>query len=217
MKSPHEILEIYDLDGNIIEIKHRQEFYDEIQKEFEETGKITKKVKAIRVLLMTTDGRIYLQRRSDLKAHNRGLYDKTTGGHFMSGHTWEMTVVREMVEELGIPTVVLPAKEFTKAIETTDVSIIGIFKEIDYDANFLSVRTTDSVPIEQPFMTTFYVGYYDGSIRFRDGEASGIEVHTLTGLKADIQAHPEKYTQDLKVMLQRYEKYLVPANQISEH
>ena len=42
-----ELLEIYDLDGNIIKTQKRDEFYDEIKKEFKETGKITKQVKSI--------------------------------------------------------------------------------------------------------------------------------------------------------------------------
>ena len=216
MNEPTELLEVYDMNDDLIEVMAREDFYSEIQNEYEETGKITKKVKSIRVILMTTDGRIYVQRRSNQKEQNRGLYDKTIGGHYMSGHTWEMTVVREMVEELGIPSVVLPPKDFKKAINTTNTDIIGIFKEIDYDNNFLSMRTTDSNPIVQPYMNTFYIGYYDGPIKFHDGEASGIEVHSLDELEKDIAEHPDKYTEDIKVMIQKYRGHLTPADEITK-
>lgn len=212
IKEQQELLEVYDLKGNLIELKLRSEFYNEIEEEFASTGAVTKKVKSIRVLLMNSSGKLYLQKRSNMKSHNKGLYDKTIGGHFMSGHTWEMTVVREMVEELGIPSVVLPAKDFSKAIKTTDLSIIGIFKEVDYDPNFSSTRTAQEGSIVQPFMNTFYIGYYDGSIKFQDGEASGIEVYSLSELDADIVRNPERYTQDLKTMIVRFRKYLIPAD-----
>lgn len=215
VKGPHEILEIYDLEGTFLGTETRSNFYAEIENEFAKTGKITKKVKSIRVMLMSSDGRLYLQKRSKLKVHNSGLYDKTAGGHFMCGHTWEMTVVREMVEELGIPSVVLPAQHFAEAVKTTDLSIIGIFKEIDYDPHFISIRTTTGKPIEQPFMTMFYFGYYDGFIRFHDGEASGIEVYSLEELEPEIKAHPERYTRDLQHMIEKYRKFLVPINRVS--
>ena len=99
-------------------------------------------------------------------------------------------------------------------METTNLSVIALFKELDTDDSYMSTRTTDAEPIVQPFITRFYVGYYDGGLRFHDGEASGIEVHSLPELKADIAAHPEKYTEDLKYMVQKYEKDLVPISKI---
>lgn len=214
MKKSEEMLEVYDLQNTFIKLQPRQDFYNEVQAEFVATGTITKKVKSVRVILMTSDGRLYLQRRSSLKEQNRGLYDKTTGGHFISGHTWELTLMREMIEELGIPAVTLNQTEFNQAITTTDLSIIALFKQIDEDTNFLSVRTTDTTPFVQPFITRFYVGYYNGAIKFHDGEASGIEVHSLQELQTDIFNNPAKYTQDLKVMIQRYSEHLVPMSSL---
>ena len=59
-----------------------------------------------------------------------------------------------------------------------------------------------------------YVGYYDGAIKFRDGEASGIEVLSLDELKEELTTHPEKFTEDLKFMIEKYEKYLVPISEL---
>lgn len=63
-------------------------------------------------------------------------------------------------------------------------------------------------------MAMFFIGYYDGSIRFSDGEASGIETHTLMELKDDIIESPQKYTEDLKFMVEQYGKYLVPVSEL---
>ena len=216
MEASKELLEIYSMGDELLELKERDIFYEEIQNEYASTGKISKKVKSIRVLLMTSDGRIYLQKRSNTKEQNRGLYDKTVGGHSVSGHTWEVTLVKEMAEELGIPSVVLPAKDFSKAVRSTNTSIIGIFKEIEYDNNFMSERILDTGKIVQPHITTFYIGYYDGPIKFHDGEASGIEVHSLKELEEDIANHPEKYTHDLKIMIQKYRDHLIPVDRITK-
>tara|TARA_Y100000310_G_scaffold322234_1_gene381042 strand:- start:844 stop:1089 length:246 start_codon:yes stop_codon:yes gene_type:complete len=75
-----EKLEIYDLDENLLGVEERSKFYTEIKKEFAETGKITKQVKRTVILLMNSQGRIYLQKRSKLKKENPSLYDKTVGG-----------------------------------------------------------------------------------------------------------------------------------------
>lgn len=87
-----EELEIYDMNDNLIEIEDRKKFYSEIKKEFEETGKITRKVKSIRLIVMNSQGRIYLQKRSNIKDENAGLYDKTIGGHVAKEDSWNMTL-----------------------------------------------------------------------------------------------------------------------------
>jgi len=206
-----EKLEIYDLDGNLLETEDREKFYDEIKKEFAETGKITRQIKTIRLLLMNSQGRIYLQKRSKLKQENSGLYDKTVGGHVSAGDSYEMTVVRECAEELGFPASVLTPEEFRKAIKVTKLDIIGIFKKIEYVSKFMSKRVVNKGnDFIQPCMDSTYLGYYDGPIKFVDGESSGVEVFSLDELKEEIKNNPEKFTEDIKFMIKKYEKYLKP-------
>lgn len=210
-----ELLEVYDLEDKFIEVKDRNDFYSEAKKEFAEKGKIIKKVKTIRCLLMNSNGRIYLQKRSNLKNDNPGLYDKTVGGHVFASDTYDMSAIRECAEELGFPMAILNSQEFEKAIKTTDLSIIGIFRKVDYVSNFISKRTLkngDNFII--PYMTNIYIGYYDGAIRFIDGESSGIEVFSLDELKENIKNDPSKFTEDVKFMVEKYEKYLVPIKNI---
>ena len=95
-----ELLEIYDLQSNLIGVQDRKEFYNEIREEAKADTPITRKVKTIKLLLMTSAGRIYVQKRSKLKEENTGMYDKTVGGHIVAGDSANMTVVKECAEEL---------------------------------------------------------------------------------------------------------------------
>jgi len=206
------VLEVYDLEGNLIGKQNRKEFYKEILEEYRRTGKITKQVKSIRVLVLSSKGRIYIQHRSEEKDRNPGLYDKTIGGHLEPGHTWDLTVVKECHEELGFPGVVLSDDEFRSAIPATNLKIIGILRRIEHMTNFISINNIKGEEIKQPFITTFYIGYYDGPISFCDGESVGIEVVDLKTLKKRIKERPKEYTEDLKYMIKRYEPYLVPID-----
>lgn len=212
-----EMLEVYDLKGNLIGVKERGKYYAEIRKEFKKTGKVTEQVKSIRLLLMNSNGRIYIQRRSDEKGENPGLYDKTIGGHVVAGHTWYVTVVQECHQELGFPAVVLTDEEFKSAIKVTDLRIIGMFRKVDQVSNFLSIRKSKDGEFRQPFITSFYIGYYDGSIRFCDGESTGIEVFTLPQLEKKIKEKPELFTEDLKYMIKKYKNYLVPISKLKQN
>ncbi len=208
-----EILEIYDLNDKLIKTEERDKFYSEIRKEFSDTGKATKKIKSIRLLLLNSEGRIYLQKRSKIKSDNPNLYDKTVGGHVPKGYSFEMTVIKECAEELGFPAAVLPPEEFDEAIKATDLTVIGLFKKIDYIPDFDSVRMqSDGSKFVQTDITTIYFGYYDGSIRFKDGESSGIEVFSPDELKNDIRNNPNKYTEDIKIMWEKYKNILKPIS-----
>ncbi len=204
-----ELLEVYDLNEKLLKVEERKKFYSDVKKEFIKKGKISRQVKTIRLLLMNSKGRIYLQKRSKLKDENPGLYDKTIGGHVLKDNTYNMSVVRECAEELGFPASILSPKEFEKAIKITDMSVVAIFKKVDYLSNFQSVRITKKgKKFVQPYMTTIYVGYYDGAIRFVDGESSGIEVFSLKELKEEIKKNPDKFTEDLKYMIKKYDRFL---------
>jgi isopentenyldiphosphate isomerase len=207
----NELLEVYKLDDTFLGNQNRKEFYDEIKKEFSDSGVISKKVKAVRILLMNSLGRIYLQKRSGLKDENPNLYDKTVGGHVTAGNTFELTVVKECAEELGFPATVLSDEEFKQAIKTIDLTIIGIFKKVDYISDFKSLRILgNGNSFVQPFMTEIYIGYYNGPIKFADGESCGVETFSIDKLRENIVSDPNKFTGDIKFMADKYSDLLVP-------
>lgn len=206
-----EKLEIYDLKDNLIEIKDRNEFYKEIKEEFKKTGKITKQVKRVLLLLMNQKGKIVLQRRNLTKRENPGLFDKTIGGHVEEGDSYELTIIKECSEELGFPVSILSKKDFDRALLKTNLKVIGLFREIDYKSNFYSKRITHEENIFiQPYMQTVYIGYYDGPLQFIDGESSGIQLYTKEELEKEIKEKPQKFTEDLKTLFNDYKEYLKP-------
>ena len=160
---------------------------------------------------MNSLGRIYLQKRSESKNENPNLYDKTVGGHVIANDTSDVTVVKECAEELGFPATVLSPEEFEQAIKSIDLKIVGVFKKVDHIDNFHSVRVLkNGEKFTQPYITDIYLGYYDGAIRFADGESSGVETFSLSQLKTDIANNPGKFTEDLKFMIEKYSDLLVP-------
>ena len=205
-----EKLDVFTLENELIGSQKRGDFYSEIGKEFDISGKISKKVKQVRLILMNSSGRIYLQQRSKIKDQNTGRYDKTIGGHVASGDNFKMTMIRECAEELGFPVAIVSADEFKRAIKATPLEVVGIIKKIDYVDNFISERILlNGKTLNQPVMTAMYIGYYDGPIRFADGESSGIEVFTLEELEEDLRNNPDKFTNDIKIMLKKYKSELV--------
>jgi len=207
-----ELLEIYDLQGNPLGVQARNSFYEEIKQEFTANRHITRQVKIATGFLLNSRGGIYLQKRSLDKQENPGLYDKSVGGHVLAGMPFELTLVLEYAQELGAPVAVAASPhEFDVAIKSMPLNLLGICRRIDYIAPFESVRINqDGSRITIPFMNQVFVGYYDGSIRFIDGESSAIEVFTVGQLKAQIRSNPNLFTEDLKGMVEKYEPHLRP-------
>jgi len=206
-----EMLEVYDLEGNFLKVQDRGQFYKEIKSEFAKKGKISRQLKRIGILLMNSKGKIVIQRRNWHKNENPGLYDKTIGGHVVQGDSFNLTVIKECAEELGFPVSILSAESFDQAIKNVDLRIVGFFKKVDYMSNFISIRRTkQGKEFRQPYMQNVYIGYYNGPIQFIDGESRGIELFTYEELQSEIVKHPNDYTEDLKFMVKKYKKFLVP-------
>jgi isopentenyldiphosphate isomerase len=208
-----EKLEVYDLEGNLIGISEREAFYEEIKAEFKSKGSISKKVKSVRIFVLTPDGRIYLQKRSRVKSENPGLYDKTIGGHVSALDSYDLTLVKECAEELGFPGSVVSESEFKSALQNVDLSVVGIFRKVDLLETFMSKRIAlDGSIFEQPFITQVFFGYYSGSIQFKDGEACAIETFSVDELSGAISARPDDFTQDVKDLFEKYKELFVPIN-----
>ena len=206
-----ELVEVFDLQGNPLGPMERDEFYEQIREEFERTGKITRQVKSIRAFLLSSTGMVYIQKRGPNKRQNPSLYDKPIAGHVPSGISYELTLVKEAAEELAVPVAITPAEEFDLAVRSINLDVVGIFRQIDYISPFLSVRVEkDGTKFPQPFMSSFFIGYYNGTIRFSHEESTGIEVFSLDQLKREIQVRPQLFTEDKKFMIEKYAQYLVP-------
>ena len=212
----NEKFEVYDLEDNLVRVEERKTYEKSITAEFLETGAISTKVRSVRMMLMTSNGRIYMQKRSRIKSTNPGLLDKTVGGHVSAGHSDELTVVKECAEELGIPAAVLDKKSFTK-ISPESFQVIAVVNKVETISDFISRREIGNDKfIEQPYIAEMYLGYYDGPIRFVDGESCGIESFSMSELEQEMENHPSLFTQDALYMANRYKNLLVPFTQVKK-
>ncbi|MBW3019030.1 NUDIX domain-containing protein [Candidatus Woesearchaeota archaeon] len=186
-------------------MKDKTEFYKEIRNEYKKKGKITKQVHTLRIFLMNSHGGIYLTKRSKLKKENTLLYDKTIGAHIRGDESEEYTLLRESAEELGFPAAVLSETEFVSAITEADLYLIGIFKRIETINRFIAkYKYKDGTYSNFPQITTIYIGIFDGPIKFKDGETSGVEIFYPDEILDELKKYPEKYTEDVKILIPKY-------------
>ena len=184
-----------------------------MKNEWDSAGKIIHKVKTIRCLLMNSQWRVYLQKRSKLKSQNTGMYDKTVWWHVLAWQSRETTLTKECAEELGIPSSIIN-NDFEGGVSSIDLSIIGIFKQIDHIDNFESIRLVNEQYITYPQITKMYIWYYDWPLRFVDWEVSWIEVFSKDELLEELQSNPERFTKDLHYMFEKYHHLIKPIEKL---
>ena len=204
-----ENLEVYDLEGRLLGTQERDAFYAQNKTEFSLKGEITRQVRTVRAILITSNGRVYIPRRSKIKKENPGLFDKSLGGHVI-GSSYDVTLATEAQQELGITSLIIPNDEFHSALRTSNLHSLAIFRAIEDIAPFHSTRiTNEGMRFVQPYMNRFYLGYYDGPVRFEDGECDAIQVFSLDDLRHELST-PHKLTDDLTFMVERYGNLIVP-------
>jgi len=213
-----EMLDYYSKDGEHLGSMEKKRMHQLMIREYKKKGKITIRHKDVKLILMTSKGRIVLQRRSKWKGSNSGMWDKTVGGHVQSEDVPDLSMLKECSEELGIPATIVDNKDFLHAVATTDLRVLGILTKLVYLDNFQSSRT-DSKGKKwiEPSMTQFYIGYYDGTIKFIDSESCGIQVFTANELTEEMKSYPKSFTDDMKYIMKKFNKHLKPAPRKVKH
>lgn len=215
VKKP-EILNWFNLEGELQGQMERNDFYNYIREEARTTGKITRKIMTVRSFIITSDGRIYIQKRSDLQERNAGLWDKSIGGHVKAlvecegkETVYDATLRYEGLEEWKLPTVnICQPEQFHNTAKMLPLDVAGVFKKLENDNNFLSLTYfSKEEKVIQPFMTTFYIGYYDGPIKMSK-ETDDVRLRSLDRLREEIAQSPDEYTEDLKYMINKFESEL---------
>lgn len=212
-----EFLEIYSVEGESLGTIEKKEAHRRMREEYREHGRVSIRHKHVRLILMTSNGRVILQRRSKWKGDNPGMWDKTIGGHVTAGDGYDLTILKECAEELGIPATVVPEQDFDHAASTTDLHVLGVITKLTHLDNYQSSRSTKDGKWVEPSKTQFYIGYYDGAIRFIDQESCGIQVFTKEELQHEMREHPETFTDDMHSIMQKFGDRIRPAPERREH
>ena len=205
-----ELIQVYDINGNPLEPRPRKEVHNELIKSFHEEKETQAKHRHIRVMLMRPDGSFYLQQRSTLKKENAGLIDKPVAGHVGLGDEYGSAVIHECNDELGIAAAVLREEDFS-AIVNHRPKILehqAVLTRIVLLENYVSRNRTlkDGKPWNELCDTAVYFGVYNGPIKFKDGESTGVEVKSWEDLKRQLKEQPEKYTHDLVDLVKLFEE-----------
>jgi len=93
LESSTEILDIVDEEDRVITQAPRSEIH----------GNPALLHRVVHVLVFDSRGRIFLQKRADNRPVQPGKWDTSMGGHVAAGENPEKAALRELSEELGIP------------------------------------------------------------------------------------------------------------------
>jgi isopentenyldiphosphate isomerase len=208
-----EMIEVYSLGGKFLKKMERGAYHSKAVEEFRKKGKISTKIKRVVIILLTSDGRVHVQQRTmKSDAVNAGLYDKTVGGHVVFGISDDETALKETREELGINSIVSQnRRDFKNKLCQANLKENAVIMAVSHEPNFMSVRKKRDITFIQPYINTSYIGYYDGGVKFLDGEVSKVEKVYPEELGRKIKARHDMYTEDLKFMLKKFRKYLIPV------
>lgn len=175
---------------------------------YKKTGKPSRAVAVVIILLFNAHKEAIIQKRSTSKKHNADLLDKSIGGHIRFGDSSHYTVQAETLEELSVPALVLSNDEdFKKSykllkqyldrsalVQFVDSRVVPMKKEIQ----------GETIEIANKYY--FYVGIYTGSIKPADREAAGVMYYSLDALEKQMEKYPDQFTYDLQFFLEKYRK-----------
>ena len=136
--------------------------------------------RSVRVIVYHPDGRsLLLQKRSASKDIFPGRWDMAVGGHVDSGETPDQAAVREMDEELGMP---------------SGVPLKKLFQ--------LKVRNEiESENVQE------YSAVFGGPFRIRKSELDEVRFFAFDELKKRIEDSPEEFTpllvRELRILLEK--------------
>ena len=135
--------------------------------------------RSIRIIVYHPDGRsLLLQKRSAAKDIFPGRWDMAVGGHVDSGETPDQAAVREMGEELGMP---------------SDIPLKKLF--------LLKVRNDiESENVQE------YSAVFGGPFRIQASELDEVKFFTFEELKHLMEHSPEQFTpllvRELRILLE---------------
>lgn len=134
-----EILDIVDKDGNVIGQAPRAEIH--------QNPKLIHRV--VHCWIFNNDGQVLWQQRSMQKAQAPGMWDMSCGGHILSGHEPDETLVREIEEELGISNIKAHfVEKYIKGNDTQTELIYLYYAVINQPAEIFTLQKEEVEEVE---------------------------------------------------------------------
>jgi len=191
--------------------KDRVEFYKEQFGLFDQNKKPDTASGIVNIFFFDNSGELFIQKRSDNKSHNAGLLDKAVGGHITYGDAPDYTVMVETIQEIQVPSIVTKDEaEFTKTYDLLKnyLDSVAVVKHVEdkifkFDKNIKGLN--------KPILNKvhLYFGIYTGAVKTVDREAKGVLLYSLEDLDREMQQFPDKFTDDLKILLKYYRSQIV--------
>ncbi len=207
MSSKPEYIDYYNLEGELLGTDERKKVLKRQENQSRETGDTDIVVGSVMLLLFDTSGQVYISQRSADKPENPNLWDKSMGGHIVSGDSSDETVKKELDEELGIEASIITddivlSEEIKNPITLTQRAIIKKVKELK---NYQSKRMTQDGDIWNKRMNVgLYIGIYNGDVKFKDGEVQNLRLIPITELEQEIQKNPDIFTDDILRLIREH-------------
>ncbi|MDH3689081.1 MAG: NUDIX domain-containing protein [Gammaproteobacteria bacterium] len=99
--------------------------------------------RAIHILVFNRKGKLFLQKRSQLKDCNPGVWCSSVSGHVDSGETYDDCTMREAYEELGLKLDNLPTRLFKiNACAETGEEFVWVYR---YEAEGPFILQSDEI------------------------------------------------------------------------
>jgi isopentenyl-diphosphate delta-isomerase len=133
--------------------------------------------RAVYCFVFNCDGHLLIQRRSAAKKIGAGQWDLSAAEHLSPGENFKQGVVRGLQEELGI-NVEAAAVHGPLAPTHKRQLVLPEIGVLDFE-----------------FVESYRLDGYNGPIAFNDQEVSEVKFVSLAAVKADMQSHPDAYTQ----------------------
>lgn len=177
----------------------------------------------VHIILMTREGQLRLVQRGD-KPENPYMWDKAVGGHVvwqdpaLPLSAFEANVHKEMAEEIGLHKIEIAANplDFIERLHGGGVDLQQqvLLRMIDYDPwQGVMVQVKAGQPWVKRLNVAVYAGFYEGPMQFVDGEAiatCSVDPHAL---RAALIENPWRYSDGLRVVIQRYLPLLLVGTQ----
>lgn len=139
--------------------------------------------RAFSIFIFNSKGEMLLQQRAFSKYHSPGLWTNTCCSHPSNGETLEQATARRLMEEMGMR---CELHEVFTFIYKAPVGL-GLI-EHEYDHVFFG--HTDDLPVLSP------------------DEVASYRYMAIDELAADMQAHPESYTEWFKISFDEVRNHL---------